>query len=94
MKTTPEKTVKIITCVTLVIVFICAIILIFQFVKIANLKSTEKNLQTQKEQLIEDIYNYNTSNTYYNNNRSEFLEDYARENLVWGKEDEVWYVKK
>lgn len=88
------KTVKIVTCVTIAIVFICIIILTCQFVRIANMKNTEKNLQTQKEQLIQEIYNYNTTNSYYDNNRSEYLEDYAREHLVWGESGETWYVKK
>jgi sortase (surface protein transpeptidase) len=88
------KTVKIITSITIAIAFICIVILTCQFIKIANMKNTEKELQTQKEQLIEDIYNYNTTNSYYNNNRTEFLEDYAREHLVWGEPNETWYVKK
>ena len=88
------KTIKIITCITIAITFICIVILTCQFVKISHLKSTEKNLQSQKEQLIEEIYNYNTTNSYYDNNRSEYLEDYAREHLVWGNSDETWYVKK
>ena len=87
------KTVKIITIVTIALIFICAIILSCQFVKISNMKATEKQYQTKKEQLIQEIYNYNTTNSYYNNNRSEFLEDYAREQLVWGTQDEIWYVE-
>lgn len=88
------KTVKIITCITIAIAFICIIILTCQFVKISNMKSTENSLKTQKDQLIQDIYNYNTTNTYYDNNRSEYLEDYAREHLVWGESGETWYVKQ
>ena len=72
---------------------ICLIILTFQLIKIANLKEKNKDLETYKQQLVEDIYNYNTSNSYYDNNRSEFLEDYAREVLGWGTQDEIIYKK-
>lgn len=88
------RNLKIITIFTMIIMFICIIILTFQFVKINNLKSQTSTLQSQKEQLIEDINNYSSANNYYGNNRSEYLENYARENLGWGEKDENWYVKK
>lgn len=89
-----EKTIKIITIISIVIVFICIIVLTCQLVKIGNLKEKNKQLTTQKEQLLDDIYNYNSSNSYYGNNRQEFLENYARENLTFGENDEIWYIKK
>ncbi len=73
--------------------FISIIILTCQFIKIANFRDETRALEQQKETLINDIYNYNTSNSYYDNNRNEFLEDYARETLTWGASDEVWYTK-
>lgn len=88
------KIVKLITVITVCILCICLVILTFQLIKIANLKEKNKELQTYKEQLINDIYNYNTSNSYYNNNRAEFLEDYAREVLGWGTKTETVYKKK
>lgn len=87
------KTIKIITAITVVIMFVCIIILACQLVKIGNLKEKTNELQTQKEQLIQDIYNYDSTNSYYNNNRSEYLENYAREMLGWGENDETWYTK-
>lgn len=75
-------------------VFICIIILTCQLVKIGNLKEKNNHLSTQKDQLLEEIYNYNTSNAYYGNNRQEFLENYARESLTYGENGEIWYVKK
>lgn len=89
-----EKTIKIITIISIIIVFACIIILACQLIKIGNLKEKNKQLSTQKEQLIEDIYNYNTSNAYYGNNRQDFLENYARESLTYGENGEIWYIKK
>lgn len=87
------KAIKIITIITVVIMFVCIIILTCQLFKINNLKEKNQQLQTHKEQLIEDIYNYNTTNSYYGNNRQEYLENYAREMLGWGESGEVWYTK-
>ena len=41
-----------------------------------------------------DIYNYNSANAYYGNNRQEFLENYARESMFYGENGEVWYTKQ
>lgn len=73
--------------------FVCIIILACQFIKIANFRNQENKLETEKQRLVNEIYNYNTANDYYNSNRSEFLEEYAREDLLWGKDGEYWYTK-
>ena len=88
------KTIKIITIISVIIMFICIIVLTCQLIKIGNLKEKNKSLNLYKEQLLEDIYNYNTTNAYYGNNRQEFLEEYAREVLGWGESGEIWYTKK
>ena len=86
------KAIKITTILSMIIMFVCIIILTCQLFKINNLKQKNSDLSTQKEQLIEEIYNYNTTNTYYDNNRQEYLENYAREMLGWGTSGEVWYT--
>ena len=87
------KAIKIITIISIILMFVCIIVLTCQLFKINNLKEKNNQLQTQKEQLIQDIYNYNTTNSYYGNNRQEYLENYAREMLGWGESDEIWYTK-
>ena len=72
--------------------FILLIILAFQLIKIANLKAKSNNLNNYKTELVTEINNYNSTNTYYNNNREEYLENYAREVLGWGEQDETWYT--
>ena len=89
-----EKIIKISTIISIIIVFVCIIVLTCQLIKIGNLKEKNKELSARKDQLIEEIYNYNSTNAYYGNNRQEFLENYARENLTYGKNGEVWFVKK
>ncbi len=78
----------------MIVMFVCIIILSCQFIQISNYKRETNNLEAEKQALIQEIYNYNTSNSYYDNNRSEFLEEYARESLTWGSAEEVWYTNK
>ena len=88
------KAIKITTIIACVVIFACLIILTFQFVKIANLKEKSRNLETYRTELIEQINTYDTANDYYNNNRTEYLENYAREVLGWGLKGEKWYTNE
>lgn len=72
--------------------FISIIVLVFQFIKIANLKQKTENLETYKQELVQQINEYDSANAYYSNNRTEYLENYAREVLGWGKADDTWYT--
>lgn len=87
------KGIKITTIIACVVIFLCIIILTIQFVKIGNLKEKNSNLENYKAQLIESINNYDSTNDYYNNNRTEYLESYAREVLGWGLDGDTWYKK-
>ncbi len=88
------KVIKIVTIISIVIMFACIIILACQLIKIGTLKEKNRELSAQKEQLIQEIYNYDSTNSYYGNNRQEFLENYARESLSYGEKGETWYTKK
>ena len=88
------RTIKIITAISVVVMFICIIILTFQFIKIGNLRHKTNELTEYKAELVEQINNYNTTNQYYNNNRTEYLENYAREVLGWGQNGSTWYTSK
>ena len=76
--------------------FVSIITLTLQFIKIANLKEKNEKLESYRTQLTEQINDYNTTNAYYDNNRTEYLENYAREVLGWGLEDasddNKWYT--
>lgn len=82
-----EKLVKIITATVVSVVVLLSIILVYQFISIANLRNKEQTLNTQLETLEEDIYNYSQENAYLQS--PEFFEDYAREVLGWQKTNET-----
>ena len=88
------KGIKIATVFISIIMFVSIIVLSLQFIKIANLKEKSTYLQSYKEELITQINDYDVTNTYYNNNRTEYLENYAREVLGWGQSGDTWYTSK
>ncbi|MGN0961180.1 MAG: hypothetical protein ACI4PF_03145 [Christensenellales bacterium] len=87
------KAIKITTIITCIVMFACILVLTFQFIKIGNLKEKTNNLEAYRNELIQEINTYDTTNDYYNNNRTEYLEGYAREVLGWGLSGETWYTQ-
>ena len=84
-----EKTVKIISVICAVVSFVLVCVLIFQFVKIGNLQKKEEELTKHLNALEQQIVDYTNENNYIQSN--EYLEDYAREVLGWGKENEMYF---
>jgi uncharacterized membrane protein affecting hemolysin expression len=88
------KGIKIATVLICIIMFVSIIVLALQFIKIANLREKSNYLESYKEELITQINDYDVTNSYYNNNRTEYLENYAREVLGWGQSGDTWYTAK
>ena len=86
------KAIKFITVITCAVLFVSIVVLAFQFVKIANLREKSTNLENYKAELVDQINTYDATNSYYNNNRTEYLENYAREVLGWGLDSDTWYT--
>lgn len=84
-----EKTVKLISVICAILMFALICVLVFQFVKIGNLKKKEKELNNHLNSLEQQIIDYTNENNYLQSN--EYLEDYAREVLGWGKENEMYF---
>lgn len=78
---------KIISVICAIIFFVAVCVLVFQFITIGNLKAKEKKLQQTLTNLEQQIVDTTNESNYINS--SEFLEDYAREHLGWGKDGEV-----
>lgn len=87
-----SKAIKWISVVTVVLIFVLAIVLVFEFVKINELKNKEKLLLNSVSNLEQSIVDYTNANDYLNS--SDYVEDYARENLGWGAENEIRFESK
>ena len=84
-----SKTIKWISVICAVLMFALLCVLIFQFVRIANLKQKEKQLSNNLSQLENQIIDYTNESNYIRS--SEYLEDYAREVLGWSKNNEMYF---
>ena len=87
MKFKKLNVVKLISVICAILFFALVIILIVEFINIANLNNKEKALQKRISDVEQSIVNVTNQNNYLNS--SEYLEDYAREVLGWGKDGEV-----
>lgn len=88
-----ERKVKIITVITIIIAFILACILIFQFARLATLNTRKRALEKSYQNLQESIETYSSELNYYKN-REQYLQDYAHEILNWAKNGETIYKAK
>ncbi len=84
-----EKVVKLISIICAIVMFALICVLIFQFTKISNLKNKENQLKGHLSSLEQQIVDYTNENNYLQS--KEYLEDYAREVLGWGKENEMYF---
>ena len=84
-----SKIVKWISVICTVWMFALVCVLSFQFVRISNLKQKEKQLSDTLSQLETNIVDYTNESNYLRS--SEYLEDYAREVLGWGKNNEMYF---
>ena len=82
MKFKKLNVVKLISVICAILFFALVIILIVEFINIANLNNKEKALQKRLSDVEQSIVNVTNQNNYLNS--SEYLEDYAREVLGWG----------
>lgn len=95
-----KNTFKIWMTVIIVIVVVCCFVLLFEFIKISNLKSKSRDLKKSYENLqqqyadLDSQLNYvgDPDNPYSNYNN--YLEDYAREVLNWGKDGHKYFMEK
>lgn len=88
-----ERDARIIIIVTAVVAFLLLLTLVFQFIKINNLKTLESNLAHSQSQLQKEIDDYNSE---INNilDREKNLGDYAHKYLNWTKNGETWYTSR
>ena len=86
------KGVKLFSIIIVLILSISFIVLVFEFLKINNLKQRKHKLERTLTNLEEQIEDYNNVINKYEN-RDEYIEEYARDVLNLVNKDETWYYE-
>ena len=84
-----KRKIVITTVLAVLLVFVLVVLLIFQYVSFWNLKHKQNALNEQLQQLQTEKALYEAEYEYKNSD--EYIEDYAREVLGWGKEGNIYY---
>ena len=85
------KKIKIISVIIICLASVLLLTVIFQFLRLNNLKNKELELTNSLSSLEEVIADYSQKKDYYQD-REKYLDEYAHEVLNMSKEDETWYV--
>ncbi len=95
-----SNSMKIISVIVILVIVICFFVLMYEFIKISNLKSKNKQLENTSSALQQEYADLDSKTNYVgdpNNpysNYQNYLEDYAREVLNWGKEGHTYFIEK
>lgn len=95
-----KNSIKVWITIMILVIAVCFFVLLFEFVKISNLKSKNNDLKKSYQNLqqqyadLDSKLNYvgDPDNPYSNYNN--YLEDYAREVLNWGKSGHEYFIEK
>ena len=84
--------VKLGTVLAVVVFAVLLVLLTFQYVSLNNLQRDESALTEQLNSLEEVYQNYEEQYDYIYNNEAQYVEDYVREVLGWGREGEIRFI--
>lgn len=95
-----SNSMKIISVIVILVIAICFFVLMYEFIKISNLKKKNNQLENISSSLQQEYADLDSKTNYVgdpNNpysNYQNYLEDYAREVLNWGKEGHTYFIEK
>ena len=90
-QTTLKLLVKLLTALAVIVFAVLLVLLTFQYVSLNNLERTEQVLATELNTLVETRENYEAEYEYIENHYNDYIEDYVREVLGWGRENEIQF---
>lgn len=91
---------KIWMTIIILVIVVCFFVLMFEFIKIGNLKKKNRDLELTYEKLQQQYTDLDSKLNYVGDpdnpysNYSSYLEDYAREVLNWGKDGHDYFIEK
>ncbi|PKK95842.1 MAG: hypothetical protein CVV59_01565 [Tenericutes bacterium HGW-Tenericutes-4] len=81
--------VKLVTVFAVMLIVFLFVLLTFQYVKINELEHAQNRLSSELIELTEIRQTYETELDYIENNYNSYVEDYVREVLGWGRQNEI-----
>jgi cell division protein FtsB len=81
--------VKFATVFAVVLFAFLFVLLVFQYVKIHELETVQNRLSNELNQIVQERESYESELDYIQNNYNSYVEDYVREVLGWGRQNEI-----
>lgn len=91
-ESTLKLLVKALTALAVIVFAALLVFLTFQYIKLNNLSNTEQALATELNNLVEARENLEGEYDYIENHYNDYIEDYVREVLGWGREGEIKFT--
>lgn len=84
--------VKLATVFAVTLIMVMLGLLTFQYISINKLSDDEAMLNAQLQELVEQRQSFESEYSYMYNNQTEFVEEYVRQVLGWGREGDIKFT--
>ena len=91
-ESTLKLLVKALTALAVIVFVMLLVFLTFQYIKLNNLSNTQAALETELNNLVEQRQELEGEYYYIENHYNDYIEDYVREMLGWGRDGEIKFT--
>jgi cell division protein FtsB len=91
-ESTLKLLVKALTALAVVVFVALLVFLTFQYIKLNNLSNTQTALENELINLVEQRQALEGEYNYIDNHYNDYIEDYVREMLGWGRDGEIKFI--
>jgi cell division protein FtsB len=91
-QSTLKLVIKLATALAVVVFAVLLVGLTYQYISLNNLEDTQNSLNNELDNLVEVRQGYEQEYNYIENNYNDYIEDYVREVLGWGRQGEIKFT--
>jgi cell division protein FtsB len=91
-QSTLKLVIKLATALAVVVFAVLLVGLTYQYFSLNNLEDTQNSLNNELDNLVEVRQGYEQEYNYIENNYNDYIEDYVREVLGWGRQGEIKFT--
>jgi len=91
-QSTLKLVIKLATALAVVVFAVLLVGLTYQYIILNNLEDTQNSLNNELDNLVEVRQGYEQEYNYIENNYNDYIEDYVREVLGWGRQGEIKFT--